>query len=179
MLEDAMHIKVEELAAKALGAAKAVKATLEGLDGVFRHLVREHGEVSALLLRLKLSADPNVRRELWHNVRNALLAHERAEMLEVYPALRQVDDTRLMALEHDQFAEELQEAIDEVNATATDSPNWQPTLERLIQLVQEHVRDEEEEYFPIADRAFKGSSNNLLARFEKAKAEALRQLQSS
>jgi hemerythrin-like domain-containing protein len=84
-----------------------------------------------------------------------------------------------MADEHDTDAEELEEAINEVTSTAPDTPAWQPALERLIQLVQEHVRDEEDVYFPIADRVFKDRSDDMLQRFETAKAEAMRQLNSS
>jgi hemerythrin superfamily protein len=174
-----MTNKIEELASKAVGTAKAAKATLEGLNGVFRHLVREHGEVSALLLRLKTSSDPKVRRELWPTIRKELLSHEQAEKREVYPAFRSDPDTQSMADEHDTDAEELEEAINEVTSTAPDTPAWQPALERLIQLVQEHVRDEEEVYFPIADRVFKDRSDDMLQRFETAKTEAMRQLNSS
>src|SRR5262245_17529982 len=76
-----MTSKIEEMAAKAVGVAKAAKATLEGFDGVFRHIVQEHGEVSALLMRLKLSSDPDTRRELWSDIRKELLSHEQAEKL--------------------------------------------------------------------------------------------------
>jgi iron-sulfur cluster repair protein YtfE (RIC family) len=174
-----MTSKIEELASKTMGVVKAAKATLEGLDGVFRHLEREHGEVSALLLRLKLSSDPEVRRQLWPEIRNELLSHEQAEKLVVYPAFQNDGDTRVMAQEHTQDAAELEDTVEELSAVAYDSEQWQPTLERLVQLVQEHVRDEEEEHFPIADRVLKDQSKELLARFEKAKAEALRRLTSS
>jgi hypothetical protein len=174
-----MTTKPEEMASKVMGGAKAAKATLEGFDGVFRHLVREHGEVSALLLRLKASSDPEKRRELWPTIRKELLSHEQGEKREVYPTLRTEAETRPMADEHDKDAGDMEEAIAELTAVAVDSDQWQPTLERLITMVQEHVRDEEEEYFPIADRVFKDRSDDMLARFEKAKAEAMRQLNSS
>lgn len=174
-----MTNKLEELASKTMGAAKAAKATFEGLDGVFRHLVREHGEVSALLLRLKASSDPKVRSELWPTIRKELLAHEQGEKREVYPAFRSEADTQSMADEHDKDAADLEEAIDELTATAVDSDDWQPTLDRLIQLVQEHVREEEEVYFPIADRVFEDRSDDMLERFEQAKSEAMRQLNSA
>jgi hemerythrin superfamily protein len=160
-----MTNKAEEMVAKVVGTAKAAKATLEGLEGVFRHLIREHGEVSALLMRLKMSSDPDTRRELWPTIRRELLSHEQAELREVYPALSQNSDTREMAEEHDRDAKGLEEVIDELTATAVDSNQWQPTLERLIAQVQEHVRDEEEEYFPIADRAFKDRSDEMLKRY--------------
>lgn len=174
-----MTNKVEELASKVMGTAKAAKATFEGWSGVFRHLAREHGEVSALLMRLKLSSDPETRRELWPTIRRELLSHERGEKREVYPVLRQNAQTQSMAEEHDQDAEGLEDAIDELTNTAVDSDQWQPTLERLITLVQEHVRDEEQEFFPIADSAFRDRSDDMLQRFEQAKAEAMRQLSST
>lgn len=171
-----MTHKLEELASKAAGAMKAAKATLDGLSGVFRHLVREHGEVSALLMRLKFTSDPALRRELWSEVRAELLSHERAETSEVYPTLRQDAQTQTMVQEHDRDAYDLEELVDELTAIDVKSERWQPALERLIAAVQEHVRDEEEEYFPIADHAFKERSDDMLARYERAKAKAKRQL---
>lgn len=176
--EDTMTHKLEELASKAVGAIKATQASLEGMSGVFRHLIREHGEVSALLMRLKFSSDPSMRRELWSEVRAELLSHERAEISEVYPTLRQDKQTQPMVREHDNDAYELEEMIDELSATDADSERWQPTLERLIARVQEHVRDEEEEYFPIADHAFKERSDDMLERYEQAKAKAKMQIAS-
>jgi len=173
-----MSHKLEELASKAVGTLKAAKATVEGMSGVFRHLEREHAEASTLLLRLELSTDPETRRELWKTVRKELLSHEQAEKVEVYPVLAADPLTRTMAAEHDRDADDLQTTIEELNALATDSDTWQPTLKRLIELVQEHVRDEEEEYFPIADRVFADRSDEMLVRFELAKARAKHQLSS-
>jgi iron-sulfur cluster repair protein YtfE (RIC family) len=174
-----MTNKIEELASKAVGTAKAAKATLEGFSGVFRHLMREHGEVSTLLMRLKATSDPGVRRELWPTIRKELLSHELAEKREVYPAFRQEHELQSMADEHDNDASELEDVIAELTSTAVDSAEWQSTLEGLIAQVQEHVRDEEEEYFPIADRVFRDRSDDMLERFEKAKAEAMRELSSN
>lgn len=173
-----MH-KLEELASKAVGTVKAAKASLDGMSGVFRHLMREHGEASALLLRLKLSADPALRRELWQEVRAELLAHEQAERIAVYPVLEQNPQTANMVARHQRDAEDLEDVIEELTKHGVESPEWQPTLERLIAQVQEHVRDEEEEYFPIADHVLRARSDDMLSRFEKAKAKAKKQLASS
>ncbi|HET8932324.1 MAG TPA: hemerythrin domain-containing protein [Polyangiales bacterium] len=174
-----MTHKLEELASKAVGTVKAAKASFDGINGVFRHLMREHGEVSALLMRLKLSADPEMRRELWQEIRVELLSHEQAERLIVYPVLEQNAQTANMVARHNRDAGDLEDVIEELNKLGVESPEWPPTLERLIAQVQEHVRDEEEEYFPIADYVFKERSDDMLARFEKAKAKAKNQLTSS
>ena len=174
-----MTHKLEELASKAMGTVKAAKASLDGINGVFRHLMREHGEVSALLMRLKLSSDPAMRRELWQEVRAELLSHEQAERLTVYPVFEQNPQTASIVARHERDAGDLEDVIEELTTMGVESPDWQPTLERLIAQVQEHVRDEEEEYFPLADYVFKERSDDMLQRFEKAKAKAKKQLASS
>lgn len=171
-----MTNKAEEVVSKVLGGAKAAKATLEGLTGVFRHLEKEHGEVSALLLRLKSTSDPGTRRELFPTIRRELLAHERAELAELYPVLRSNPQTEAMAKEHDADAESLESAIEALTAVAVDSSNWTAALDTLIERVQHHVHEEEREYFPVAQRVFKDRANELLERFEAAKANAMREL---
>ncbi len=51
----------EKAASKTMGAVKVVKATFKGLDGVFKKLMEEHGEVSALIMRVSASSDSSVR----------------------------------------------------------------------------------------------------------------------
>jgi len=177
--EGNMTTKAEALASKVVGTAKAAKATLEGLTGVFRHLVKEHGEVSALLMRLRASSDPGVRRELWPTIRRQLLAHERGEIQELYPTLRSNAQTEEMADEHDRDAGGLDSAIDALTAVAVDSPNWSAALEVVIERVQQHVHQEEDEYFPTAQRVFKDRANELLERFEHARSKAMRELSST
>jgi len=171
--------KIEELASKLAGGAKAAKATWEGLTGVFRHLEKEHGEVSALLMRLKASHDPDVRRELFPTIRRELLAHERAEISEVYPVMQSDPQTADIASSHDRGAKGLDAAIDELTKVAVDSPHWPAALEDLIELVKEHVREEEHDYFPIAQRVFSDRADDLLERFEAAKARALQELRTT
>jgi len=174
-----MPNRIEEIASKTMGTAKAAKATMQGLTGIFRHLAKEHGEVSALLMRLKASSDPNTRRELFPTIRYELLAHEQGELRELYPVLRDNEQTRAVAESHDLQAKSLEEAIGALNGVAVDSPMWQPTLERLIEQVQAHVREEENEYFPLAQRVFAERANELLERYEQAKAAAMRELKST
>ena len=142
--------KAEEMAAKISGGIKTAQATLEGLSGVFRHLEKEHAQVSALLLRLKASHDPDVRRELFPTIRRELLAHERAELAEVYPALQSHPETADMAYAHDRDAKGLDAAIEALTNVAVDSPHWPSALETLVERVKQHVRQEEDAYFPTS-----------------------------
>lgn len=174
-----MTTRTEELASTLLGKAKGAKAALEGLTGVFRHLVQEHGKTSALLMRLKASSDPDVRRELFPTIRVELLAHEQGELRELYPVLRQNAQTRGIAEAHDIDADRVDSQIEKLTSIAVDSAQWQPNLELLIERVRHHVHEEENEYFPLAQRVFGARSNEMLERFEQAKTQAMKELKAT
>jgi hemerythrin superfamily protein len=165
-----MPTAVESTGSKLMGAAKDIKATFKGLTGVFKHLMEEHGKVSALLKRVKASSEESVRAELYPTIRKELLAHEKGEVTAVYPVLAQFAETTGIAAEHAEEANELQAAIAAVDALAFSDPNWGPTFERLVALVDAHVKEEEDEYFPKAqDVIGEDQAKALLPRFEQAK----------
>jgi hemerythrin superfamily protein len=171
-----MTNRIEEMTSKAAGVVKSAKAALQGLTGVFRLLEREHGEVSALLMRLKLSSDPDVRRELLPKVRKELLAHERGESSVVYAAFRAQPELSGLAAEHEADAVRLNEAIRDVLLMPVDAAAFPAALARLVELVQEHVEEEESRYFPEAERVLGSRSHELAHEYERAKLEALREL---
>src|SRR5262249_48663483 len=98
--EIAMPNRMDSMLSKGGGMMKGVKARLEGLTGVFRTLAEQHGEVAAMLKRLQ--SKPEKKAELWPEIRRELLSHERGEIREVYPVLRQHVQTRALAEHHDQ-----------------------------------------------------------------------------
>ena len=165
-----MPSSVDSTASKVMGAVKNVKATFKGLTGVFKHLMEEHGKVGALLRRLKGSSDEDLRAELYPTIRRELLAHERGEMIAVYPVLAQFTETAGIAAEHEREAAELEAAIAAVDALSFDAPNWSASFERLATLVEEHVDQEESEFFPKAQAVLgEDEAKALLPRFEAAK----------
>jgi hypothetical protein len=167
---------MEEMASKVVGGMKAAKATLEGLSGVFRQLTQEHGEVTALLVRVKMTSDVGVRRELFPTIRSELLAHERGEMREVYPAFRQHPDLEGMARNHEVEAGQLERALDDLSATDYADATWGKKFVELVNLVDRHVKEEESEYFPAANRVLgKDEAERLKGRYLAAKNEILRQ----
>jgi hypothetical protein len=172
--EAAMTNPLDEVASKAMGGVKAAKATIEGLSGVFRKLAQEHGEVSALLLHVKMSSDPKVRDELFPKIRRELLSHEKAEREVVYPALRAHAATQLIADKHDKEAGELEKVIAELTSMSTKSEGWTVTFDALVDLVQRHVAEEEHEFFPAGARVLGSQTETLLAQYESVKAEGLK-----
>jgi len=161
---------VEKAASEMLGAFKSATARIEGLTGVFQHLAREHGEIMALLLRLEACTDPKVRAELFPVIRRELLAHERGEVAEVYPVLRQCTDLVAFAQAHDRNAGTLETAIEALAVIDYEDPSWTGRFAELVTKVREHAAAEETRFFPKAQRLLgKAAAEQLLLRYERAK----------
>jgi len=143
---------MDTMISKGKGVMKTVEATFEGLRGVFRTLAKQHGEVSALLQRAK-AGDAEKRRELWPKIRVELLSHERAEVREVYPVLRQREATRPFVDRHDQDAREMDHMIARLGVLDIDSDAWSTLFCALADIVIAHAEEEEATIFPAAQAA--------------------------
>ena len=168
-----MPNRVEEATSAAMGAIKDLKAAVKGLTGVFKHLMEEHGKVSALIARVKMSSDEDVRARLYPTIRSELLGHETGELEAVYAAMAAYPELRRIAEEHGRDAGELERHIAEVDRYAYADAGWAPAFDRLAELVQKHVAAEESDYFPQAHKAMGDDlSKRLLPLFESAKKSA-------
>lgn len=140
--------RTDKIVSKGMEGAKAVKATVKGITGVFKTLMEQHGEVSGLLRRVQ--NNPDKRAELWPTIRRELLSHERGEVRVVFPVLREFEETRELADLHDADATELEAQIDNLESESLDSGSWGEQFDILVKLVSEHVREEESDIFPVA-----------------------------
>jgi len=166
---------IEEIATKAMGTMKAVTAGFKGLRGVFLHLAEEHGEVAALMKRVSKTDDARVRREHFPHIRAELLSHEKGELAEVYGVLANYEQMRSTVLAHNEQAHALEKAIADVDAQDFASDQWGASFARLFELVQAHVDEEENDFFPQAqDVIDEDESKQILQRYEAAK-KAIRQ----
>jgi hemerythrin superfamily protein len=160
-----MPSRLDSMMSKGAGVMKGVKARLDGLHGVFKTLAEQHGEVSAMLKRLQ--DKPEKKAELWPEIRRELISHERAEMREIYPVLRQHAQTRALADHHDQEAAELERLIERLNMQTAD---WTTLFDQLVDTVIHHANEEENEIFPKAQDAIGDrTTKDLEARFLAAK----------
>ena len=170
-----MPNQLENMASEAAGAIKATKAKVEGLTGVFAQLVREHGEVSALLVRVKASHDPQVRRELFPEIRAQLLSHEKGELSEVYPEFAKNEQLAPFAGEHEREARELEQKIEDIGKINYDDERWPGLFSELEEMVSQHVKEEEGTFFPAASRTFgRDESERILGRYQIAKDDAMK-----
>ena len=169
--------RTEKAASETMGAAKAAKATIENLSGVFKELMREHGEVTALLMRLKMSSDLGLRRQLFPTIREALLAHEKGELAVVYPAFREHADLVGYADAHESEATTLEHKIRRLSAMPYDDGHWAIAFTNLVNAVSNHVKEEEGEYFPKASRVLgREASESMEAPYEAKKREIISEM---
>lgn len=172
-----MPSTIEQLSVKVAGTANAVKAGFDGLRGVFLHLAEEHGEVRAMMKHVTKNGDAQFRREHYAKIRAELLSHERAELAEVYPALAHLDSTRELVQLHDRETTQLESAIRAVDALDPADDAWGLAFERLLALVEQHVTQEETDFFPKAQAAIgDAAAEALRAPYERAKMSAQKQL---
>jgi len=148
-----MPTNMEKAASKAMGTAKKVKGSVKGLGGVFKTLMEEHGEVTALLLRIKSSSDVETRARLWPTVRRELTSHEKGESAVVFGAFQQNPETVQLAVHHNEEAQKLSSLIGEIDELPIDAPTWESMFNQLVQLIQHHVAEEEGEIFPAGQDA--------------------------
>jgi hypothetical protein len=88
-------------------------------------------------------------------------------------------DTRDLAAAHNIEAQQLEEAIHAVDSLDFGNPGWGPAFERLFAMVQQHVAEEENDFFPRAQAVLgEGESKALLDRYETAKKAAKTALRS-
>jgi hemerythrin superfamily protein len=159
---------MDSIISKGMGAVKGAEARLRGLVGVFKVLSEQHGEVSALLKRVQ--HDAGKRAELWPKLRQELLSHETAELREVYPVLRGHDQLRALAEHHDAEASQLSALINQIQGTETHSAEWGQLFDQLVNMVEQHVKEEEGEIFPRAQEVIgTGAAKEIEPRFLMAK----------
>jgi hemerythrin superfamily protein len=141
-----------KIMAKAAGAAKAAKAVATGYTGIFRRLEQEHGEVSALMKRVKASKDAIKRRELISEIRRELLAHAKAEELVFYSVLKQYEATNAIINQSLADHRKVEQLLERLSFEPTDDPDFTLSFDELVRSVEDHVHEEEHELFPLARR---------------------------
>lgn len=159
-----------KIAAKLAGATRGAEAALRGRRGIFRELDREHAELTTTMRRIARTADPDMKRELFEEVQRELLAHGKGEEREFYPLLRT----------HEEACELVEEALDDHRAIETmlerlramdvRSDEWVGLFDELVNEVEEHVAQERNEIFPLAEQLIDEElSKKLVERYLNSK----------
>lgn len=147
------------------------------LTGVFETLADQHRQVLELLRSAGSTEDPALRQERWAEARRRLLSHERAEVQTVYAALEGIEAARSMLAAHDQQALELESAVQDLDATDCESDFWIERLRDVMALLDDHLRDEENEFFERAQQLLgENVARELIEPFESRQRDILHEL---
>jgi hemerythrin superfamily protein len=144
------------------------------LTGVFETLAEQHRQVLELLRLAAAVDDSDKRRKRWAEARRRLLSHERAEAQVVYATLEGYAAAQTVLDQHSQQAAELETAIADLDATEPAADEWIERLRDVMALVDDHVRDEESDFFPRAQQLLgERTSRDLGERYESTQRDML------
>jgi hemerythrin superfamily protein len=158
------------------GHTSSAGAPPREVTGVFEILVNEHRKAAELMQRISHQS-VEARQQSWPLLRRQLLSHDRAEELELYAALEGYAGARDILKHHKLDAGELEGAINELDAIDYDSESWLAKLRDIELLFQDHVYDEESEYFPrLQELLGEDKARELHERFVSAQREVIHTL---
>lgn len=113
---------------------------------------------------METSGESKERKELWTKLKKELEVHALAEERYFYFPLIDSDemqeDARHGMAEH----HEMDEFIDELDHTDMSSPHWMATLKKLVEKVEHHLEDEEEDFFEKAKDLYSEKEAESLAK---------------
>jgi iron-sulfur cluster repair protein YtfE (RIC family) len=114
-------------------------------------LERQHSHVKTLFHKLeskRMRIDPA---PVLEELANALAAHMAIEQRLFYPAIREVDEDLVFeSLEEHALAEI---ALKRLLATSPDDPSFHARVTATKELIEHHVKEEEEDLFPKVEKA--------------------------
>ncbi|MGQ7249367.1 hemerythrin domain-containing protein [Halomonas sp. V046] len=131
---------------------------------LFEALRESHDKQRRLLERLvETEGDSQGRDELFARVKAELENHAGAEERALYVPMMEVDMTQEKARHSVAEHHEIDELIEELEATDYSSPGWLVAARKLQHLVTHHLEEEEHEVFQLAGRAFDEPTKARLA----------------
>ncbi|MCX4240302.1 hemerythrin domain-containing protein [Paraliomyxa miuraensis] len=156
---------------KIKAAAKQAASALSGRAGILNTLEGEHAEVTALLDEiLSASSITKAADDHYAAMRRKLLIHLRAEQEVLYPACEARPKTAVAVAGSRSEHQAVEDVVQELDRTSMDSPRWREQLQQLRQLVQAHVREEEDVLFAQCEEAFESRELRDLDRaYDEAK----------
>jgi hemerythrin superfamily protein len=112
-------------------------------------LTSDHAEITALLAVIGTEADPKRARDLADTVVAELVRHSVSEEMHVYPAMRKHLPDGDQAVAHDiEEHKEIESLLKELESADATTPAFRDVVQRLVEVLDDHVADEEQDQFP-------------------------------
>jgi hemerythrin superfamily protein len=112
-------------------------------------LTADHRDVTGLIGEIRAATDPTVRRDVTDMMISELVRHAVAEEMYVYPAMRKYLPDGEKSVEHDvEEHKDIEKTLKRLESADVSSAEFARELDRLEELLADHVRDEEADQFP-------------------------------
>ena len=121
-------------------------------DEFFNELRKDHKLVKQILKEMEESS-PKERADLISELDAALFPHLRAEEEVFYPALMQKEQSRELGLEAIEEHHVAKIVYNELSGMSPSDEKWQAKAKVLMEIVNHHIQEEEEEVFSITKKA--------------------------
>jgi hypothetical protein len=155
------------------GHIRVTDENAEGLKGIFKQLTQEHAEILRLLLTAETNVDTTQSETALRLASELMVAHESAETTVLYARMH--DDTKLAARAdaHEEDASKLLRVLTQLRSLPSAHRDWRRTVHQLVSMLQQHMRVEEADDFPAAQRVLGAASDALLDAYVSERARLL------
>ena len=141
------------------------------MNKFYQHLKEEHKEVQSIIMQLtEMKSSASAKKEdLFQQLKTELLPHMKAEEIVFYHPLEQKKGTRELALEGEE-EHHVAELVFQELEESKDQDHWSAKMKVLKDLVDHHIKEEEQELFPNAEKVFKSNDfDGIMMKFEEEK----------
>lgn len=170
--DQGLFARIQDAAAAATGViGSVITQTSDKQDMNIQDVIRlDHSKVNILFTELLQSDDPQKIQEYFGQIYKDLSAHAEAEEQVVYPAVRSFygDDTQEL---YDEQAE-MKQMLEEIKAMSPSSSEFKDKVRQLMDVVMDHVRQEESTMFAaIRNNMNDQQTEQLATQFKSAKSK--------
>ena len=133
---------------------------------VLELLINDHEKVSELFEQVKATEDRAKHQQLFEQIKQELEVHAHIEEAVFYPALQGKGNQELtdIVLEGIEEHHQAKMFLREISNLSDDSEKFDAKLKVLMEDVEHHVDEEENEMFPLVEEVFEESELDALGR---------------
>ena len=171
--DQGLFARIQDAAAAATGVLGSVLTQNSDKEDMnVQDVIRlDHNKVNVLFAEIMQSDDPQKVQEYFGQLYKDLSAHAEAEEQVVYPAVKPFygdHDTKEL---YDEQAE-MKQMLDQIKALSPSSSEFKDKVQQLMDVVMDHVRQEENTMFAaIRDNMNSDQSEQLATQFKSAKSQ--------
>jgi hemerythrin superfamily protein len=139
-------------------------------------LKQDHRKVKELFDHAKAATDDKQRKQIFDRIDTELTIHAHIEETVFYPEMEQYEELRDMVEEALQEHQEVTILLDEIETMEPNDDEFQSSLEELMENVEHHVQQEEDEMFPhVHELCDEATLEKLGQQLESAKGKQQRE----